>query len=244
LDLKTTNEIRCNREFEYINESEIADYKSGRRIKTNTESILKVLYPKVDKSLGKNTNKFKQAISKFINNRNAQLFDTCPCDRIYYGEDDEKDMLQALGISKQEISEAIQGTYYYPIASFNPRAAKDELTVLMLTVIRYFVRKKDQKNTELAMIYLAFSGKFYPSIHYMSFPKVQPSEYRHVMEYVLNNMLSNKFDLKTKGSVFGAIKSVGNTWLDSYDDMFKSYDDEDVVYLIQQLHNRIKSFCF
>ena len=208
----------------------------------STESILKILYPKVEKSLTKNTPKFKQVISKFMNDRNAQIFDTCPCDRIYYGENDENEMLHALDITKAEIKEAVEGTYYYPITAFNPRAAKDELTVLMLTVIRYFIKKKDQQNTELAMIYLAFSGKFYPSVHYMAFPKVQPSEYRHVMEYVINSMLSNKFDLKTKGSVFGAIKSVGLTWLDSYDDMFKSYDDEDVVYLIQQLHNRIKSF--
>lgn len=208
----------------------------------STNSVLSVLYPKVEKSLGKNTNKFKLCVSKFINDRNASLFDTCPCDRIYYGEDDANMMFDALAITKPEIAEAIAGTYYYPIASFNPRSAKDELTVLMLTVIRYFVKKKDQKNTELAMIYLAFSGKFYPSVHYMSFPKVQPSEYRHVMEYVLNSMLSNKFDLKTKGSVFGAIKSVGLTWLDSYEKLFNTYTDEDVVYLIQQLHNRIKSF--
>lgn len=208
----------------------------------STTAILKILYPKVEKSLGKNTNKFSACISKFINDRNAVLFDTCPCDRIYYGENDANEMFAALDITKAEIEEAINGTYYYPIASFNPRAAKDEITVLMLTVIRYFIKKKDQKNTELAMLYLAFSGKFYPSVHYMSFPKVQPSEYRHVMEYVLNSMLSNKFDLKTKGSVFGAIKSVGITWLDSYDKLFNTYTDEDVVYLIQQLHNRIKSF--
>lgn len=207
-----------------------------------TEAILKILYPKVEKSLPKNLSKFKACISKFVNTRNEQLFDTCPCDRIYYGEDDANEMFQALDISKAEVTEAVSNTYYYPIAAFNPRAAKDEITVLMLSVIRYFIKKKDQQNTELAMLYLSFSGKFYPSIHYMAFPKVQPSEYRHVMEYVLNNMLSNKFDLKTKGSVFGAIKSVGNTWIESYDDMFKSYDDEDVVYLIQQLHNRIKSF--
>jgi hypothetical protein len=62
------------------------------------------------------------------------------------------------------------------------------------------------------------------------------------MEYVLNNMLNNKFDLKTQGSVLGAIKSIDNTWIDSYTKLFDSFSDEDIVYLIQQLHNRIKSF--
>ena len=207
-----------------------------------TEAILKILYPKVETALSKNTNKFKSAVSDFVNARNAVMFDTCPCDRIYYGEDDANQMFTAVGINKADVTEAIQQTYYYQIAAFNPRAAKDEITVLMLTIIRYFERKNDRKIAELAMIYLSFSCKFYPSIHYMAFPKVQPSEYRHVMEFVINNMLSEKFYLKTQGSVFGAVKAYGMTWLDSYERMFKSYDDEDVVYLIQQLHNRIKTF--
>jgi hypothetical protein len=101
---------------------------------------------------------------------------------------------------------------------------------------------KKQKELELSCIYLAFSGSFYPSIHYGSFPKVQPSEYRHVMEYVVNNELSQKFDLKREGSVIGAVKSICMTWLDSYGNKLKTSDDEDIVYLLQQLHNRIKSF--
>lgn len=208
----------------------------------STDAILKILYPRVEQALSKNTNKFKQAVGKFINARNESMFDTCPCDRIYYGENDAMEMYEAVGMNKAQVTEAIQLTYYYPISAFNPRAAKDEITVLLLTIIRYFVKKNDDKNAELAMMYLAFSGKFYPSIHYMSFPKVQPSEYRHVMEYVVNKMLSDKFYLKTQGSVFGAIKAYGTTWLDSYERMIKDYDDEDVVYLIQQLHNRIKTF--
>ena len=99
-----------------------------------------------------------------------------------------------------------------------------------------------QKELELATIYLSFSGKFYPSIHYSSFPKVEPNQYRHIMEYVVNNKLTNKFDLKIHGSVLGAVKSIGLTWINSYEDLFKTSDDEDIVYLIQQLHNRIKSF--
>lgn len=209
---------------------------------TDSESIIKNLYPLVEKALSKGTIKFKNTISKFINERNKSLFDTCPCDRIYYGENDASEMYRTLGINKHDITTAIKGTYYFSISAFNPRAAKDELTCLMMCVVRYFYKKNDKQNLDLAMIYLSFSGKFYPSIHYMSFPKVQPSEYRYVMEYVLNNMVNNKFDLKTQGSVLGAIKSIDNTWVNSYTDLFNSFSDEDIVYLIQQLHNRIKSF--
>ena len=136
----------------------------------------------------------------------------------------------------------MQGTYYYNIANFNPRAAKDEFTVTLMMVIRYFYTKNMSKELDMAMIHLAFSGKFYPSIHYRSFPVTQPSEYRYIMEYVVNNKLSNKYDIKREGSLFKAILSICKTWLSSYGSRIKNSDDEDIVYLIQQLHTRIGSF--
>ena len=48
-------------------------------------------------------------------------------------------------------------------------------------------------------------------------------------------MLWNKFDLITQGSVFGAIRSVSNTWVESYADKLKTFEDEDIHYLVQQL---------
>ena len=112
-----------------------------------------------------------------------------------------------------------------------------------MMIIRYFVLKNDRKNAEISAIYLAFSGKFYPSIHYSKFPMVQPSEYPHVMDYVVNNMLTQKFDLKKYGSVFKAIQNLCTTWLNTYWSTFKKkMTDEDVADLIQQLHGRIKSF--
>ena len=62
------------------------------------------------------------------------------------------------------------------------------------------------------------------------------------MEYVVNNELSQKYDLASKGSVMGAVKSIGTTWMESYKSKLKDFNDDDVVYLIQQLHSRINSF--
>ena len=208
----------------------------------NTDVLVKQLYPKVANSLDKGLNRYKSCISRFIGNRNKELFDIAPCDRIYFGQTDLDDFYISLGITEVDIRKVLEGTYYYHIAAFNPRAAKDEFTVAQMMVIRYFFLKKKEKELELSLIYLAFSGKFYPSIHYAMFPKVQPSEHRYVMEYVVNNELSQKYDLKSQGNVIGAIKSVCKTWVASYEKRFKEMDDEDVVYLIQQLHNRIKSF--
>ena len=208
----------------------------------NTDALVKQLYPLVSNSMSRNTNKFKQVVSRFIDKRAPLLYDTCPCDRIYFGVEDKEDFYKSMGISEKEVNSILQKTYYYNIANFNPKAAQDEFTVTILMIIRYFYLKKMKKELELATIYLAFSGKFYPSIHYGSYKVVQPSEYRHIMEYVINNKLSNKYDIKREGSVFGAVRSISLTWLDTYADKLKDCDDEDVVYLIQQLHNRIKSF--
>lgn len=210
--------------------------------KKNSNVLLKELYPLITDKLKSNVNKYKLCVGRFVNKRSKELYDIAPCDRIFFGQDDINDFYSSLKIDEKEITPILRKTYYYESTLFNIRPAKDEFTMAIMMIIRYFFLKKMQKELELAMIHLAFSGKFYPSVHYGSFPKVQPSQYRYVMEYVVNNMLSAKYDLKIQGSVIGAIRSICMTWIDSYKDRFKDFDDEDAVYLVEQLHNRIKSF--
>lgn len=204
--------------------------------------ILSKLYPKISSFLNSNTSKFKRLVAGFLNDRAKEIHEIAPFNRIVFSLDDAKKLFDCINISEQEVINIISNTYYYPIANFNPKAAKDPFTVTLLTIIRYFVIKNKKKEAELATIYLSFSGKFYPSLHYSSFPKVEPAEHRSVMEYAVNNKLSQQFDLKREGSLFGAMRSRGNTWLNKYKDRFKDFDDGDVVYIIQQLHDRIKSF--
>ena len=207
-----------------------------------TSVITKTIYPMVQNSISKNTNKYKKNIQVFLEERSKDIYDIAPFTRIYFGQNDIDDYFKAISIKENDIKEKLSKAYFWNM-NFNPAAAKDPFTISMMCTIRYFMKKNDQKNAEISAIYLAFSGKFYPSIHYSKFPTVQPSQYRHVMEYVVNNMLTQKFDLKREGSVFGAIRSVCKTWLKTYDRLFKSdMNDEDYAMLIQQLHGRIKSF--
>ena len=208
----------------------------------NTTSILDNIYPIVEKKLNekKTMEAYKNMLNKFMEYRSNDLYDIAPCSRLYFGEQDKDNYFKVFNISDLEIKEYIDKTYYGVIDNFNPRAAKDELTVMQLCVIRYFIEKNDKKQTDLACIYLSFSGKFYPSIHYRSYPKVAPI--RHVMEFVVNSKLSKKFDLVQTGSILGSIQSIDKTWISSYSQKFKKFSDEDVVYLIQQLHSRIGSF--
>lgn len=211
---------------------------------SDVEVIVKQLYPIIENKINTPAfiRKFKILMGEFIERRHASLYDIAPCDRIYFTQEDVNKMYQAVGIKEHEISVIIKKTYYGQIAKFHPDAAKDPLTILALCILRYFFLAKKQNELDLALIYLSFSGKMYPSVHYGSYPTFQPSEYRHVMEYVVNNALSNKFDLKRHGNIINSIKSVGYTWIDKYSDRLTDFDDEDIVYLVQQLRDRIKSF--
>ena len=208
-------------------------------MKTST-AIQTIAYKSVTKDF--NMTKYKRYVSSFLEARTTELYDTCPCDRIFFRSTDYELYWSGTGFKEQDMKTSIDNSYFGSMRDFNPRAAKDPLTIAQICIVRMFLMKGDQKEAQLAGVYLAFSGKFYPSIHYASYPKTPPSQYRHVMEYVVNNKLSNSYELKVQGSVFGAINSLVETWLDTYKDKFKSFKDDDVVYVIQQLHTRIKSF--
>lgn len=212
-------------------------------VSNRTSVIAKKIYPIIQESFDKKNTitRYKKNIQNFIEARSKELYEIAPYTRIYFTQKDVDNFFRSVGFTENQIRNELKNTYYWNMR-FNPQAAKDPFTVAMMMVIRYFVLKDDQKNAELSAIYLAFSGKFYPSIHYSKFPTVQPIEYKHVMDYVVNNMLTQKFDLKREGSVFGAIRSICITWLNTYRNIFKNPDDEDIADLIQQLHGRIKSF--
>lgn len=209
-----------------------------------TDAIVKGIYPIMSARLSTpaGLTAYKNNVGYFLNARSKELYDIAPFTRIYWSNDDLQMFYKAMQVTEPQIMEHVSKTYYYPQASFNPRCAKDPFVCSQLMVIRYFLLKKMKKELDLSIVYFAFSGSFYPSIHYGSFPKVQPSEYRYIMEHVVNNVLSQRFDLKQEKNVIGAVKSIGMTWIKSYEDRIKSSDDDDCVYVIQQLHNRIKSF--
>lgn len=209
----------------------------------NTTAIKSGIYPLVEKALSNKAilSKYIKLVGDFINARSQDLYDICPCSRIMYSQQDEDLFFATLKIDKKEVEKHLQKTYYASIPNYNPRNAKDPLTMTALTVVRYFILHNKLKELDLACIYLSFSGTIYPSVHYGSF-RYSPEQYRPIMEYVVNNRLSNKFDLKQQGSVIGAIKSVYTSWLNKYKNEFKSYTDYDASYIIEQLRGRIKSF--
>jgi len=208
-----------------------------------TYVIIDKLYPLVAPAVEKNLNKFKNCISDFINANHKQLYDVGPYDIIYFKRSDAEKMFKALGISENEVISIMEDCFFWRIP-YNPPCAKEPYILVLMCIIRYFLLTKKQKEAEITTCYLAFSGKIYASLFVgAAFPKAPPSKYRAVMDYVINNKLTNKHSLKSEGTLFGAVKAQMNTWLDTYGpDLIHRPDDDDIGKMIQQIRDRVKSF--
>ena len=215
---------------------------------TITSIIVKDLYPVVEKALIKNSSKLQACIAKFINDRHDQMFDIAPYDRIYFNQTDLDAFWLAIGITEDEVRNILSKCYYWDIPENSGiralRCAKEPYVMTLMMCIRYYLKKSMTKQSELTAVYLAFSGKFYASVHAgVVFPTVPPSKYKTVMDYVVNNMLSDKFDLKKEGTVFGAIMAMCKTWLNAYGTKIKGNPtDKELLIIVQQLRDREISF--
>lgn len=208
-----------------------------------TYTIVDKLYPVVADKLSKNMRKYMACISDFINTNHKQLYDVGPYDVIYFRRSDVDKLFKAIEFSEEELSGIMQECFFWNIP-FNPPCAKEPYILLLMCAIRYFLINKKRKEAEITACYLAFSGKIYASLFVgAAFPKAPPSKYRTVMDYVVNNMLTNKHSLKSEGTLFGAIKAQSNTWIDTYGpDLVKRPDDAEIGMMIQQIRDRVRSF--
>ena len=209
----------------------------------STSVIANKIYPIVEKSLTRNTKQLKDCIGRYITSRYNELYDDAPYHRIYFGKNEIDDFFKSVKISEDEVLGHLKNAFFWDM-DYNPPQVKEPFVIAVLCCIRYYLIKNNKKMAELCSIYLAFSGKFYASVHGQLFPKFPPSEHRPVMEYVVNNQLSMKFELKKEGNLFGAIRNLCITWLNTYSNLIKSksFDDEDAGSVIQQLRDREKSF--
>ena len=210
----------------------------------DSKVLITKLYKLVSNCLDKNDSKFRANIAKFMNDRHEQLFDIAPYDRIYFNQTDVDLLFKSLGTTEKEVATIMSECFFWDIP-YNPQCAKEPYVMTLMMCIRYYLKNSKRKFAELTAIYLAFSGKFYSSLHGgAAFPKIPPSKYKTVMDYVINNMLTDKFDLKKEGSVFGAVKSLCITWMETYENQLlsNSTSDDDFGKLVQQLRDRERSF--
>ena len=202
--------------------------------------VIDKIYPLVDASLKTKVPALKACIERFIHSRQQSLYDYAPVDRIFFKKSDVNDFFNSINVSLKEVTNILPELYYWKDNEL--QACKDEFSLTAFMALRYLIKeKKDFKIIELMGVYIAFSGKFYATCHYQLWNHYTPK--REVMDYVINYMLSQKYDLIREKSVFGAIRSLVDTWLEKYsDELASDITDERLCYLIHQLHNRVFAF--
>lgn len=203
--------------------------------------IVEEIYPLVDSTMSRKSTALKSCIERFVHKRHDSLYDYAPVDRIYFRKGDVDDFFKSIGVNEKEVTKILPSLYYWETDEL--QACKDEFSLTCLMTLRWLLKNKpnDKALIELTAMYLAFSGKFYASCHYNLWRHYTPM--REVMDYVVNYMLSQKFDLVKTKSVWGAMKNLTMTWLDKYkEELASDLTDERVSYLIHQLHNRILAF--
>lgn len=219
-------------ELEILNELKFVD----------TNFIITRLYKLIEEKLSKPAIKrsYLANISNFFNSRHDQLHDIAPYTNIYYNQTDIDKLFKSLQLEEKEVINILQNVWFWK-ESYRPKCAKEPYVEVMMCIIRFFLKNNDRKNAELSTIYLCFSGKFYASI-YSSFWKYPVN--KQVMDFVMNGMLTNKFDIKSAGTLFNAIKKMCITFLNKYNQRIldNKLTDDEMGKLIQQLRDREKSF--
>ena len=204
--------------------------------------ILDELYPLVKSKLDNKSieRKFISNIAQFFNAKSTQINDIAPYTNIYFNQSDLDKLLKSIDITEKEVIDILSKCWFWD-QDIRPKCTKEPYVEVLMCSIRYYIISNNIKYTEMVTIYLLFSGKFYASIYssLWRFP-VNPS----IMDYVINNNLSDKYDLKKEGTVFKAIKKLANTYLDKYskDIASRDHSDNDFKNNIQQLRDREKSF--
>lgn len=207
---------------------------------SDSNMIIGELYPLVSSKLDVNNKKLLRYISEFMNKRHNEIHAVAPYTRILYNVDDERKLYISVDITEKEIENILKKTFFWN-KDVRPKCIKEPYVQLLMCSIKYFMNNNDQKNAELTTIYLLLTGKFYASLH-STYWKYGVQE--NVMDYVVNNMLSDKFDLKREGTIFKSLQKMANTYLSKYEDIIKADDlsDDDFKLLIQQLRDRLNSF--
>lgn len=207
--------------------------------------ISQKLYPVVIKAYDQNKNAVKKLIGEFITAKYSSLYATGPYEIIYFTKDDYDNFWKAIKLNENQILSIMRECFFYqpPFdkTAYNPKCVKAPFTAVMFCCIKKALKDKDKKMSELLTIYLAFSGQFYASIFSLFW---EYGAKKGVMEYIVNNKLSGKFDLKRYGNVFSAVQNICSVWLNYYskDILDPNLDDISYSTVVQQLHDREKSF--
>ena len=204
--------------------------------KKDTRIIHDRLYEKVSSSLRRREREFSSFARRFFDENSESLFATHPGGRVIYKQKKEEKIFEMCGVTIDEVSNAIEATGLNDPSWYNRNRP---VFILLVIALSYYdkARKKRQKEETLMLL----SSIIYASRQYHYFQYNTGQGFENAMRYTVNN-LSNKFLLKQKGSVWGAVEWTAEKSDDAYRRELTSGTDPDVFTYITNLYTRINQW--
>ena len=215
----------------------------------DTYIIRDELYPIVEKVLStpQGDRLFKNAVGKYINKNTEKLHTPGPQYLIVFGDNDKEEFYKIFKLTQRDIGVYI-GKVINVLKSSNNKStdfkllSNNHIFWLFYCCIRFYALHRDEKGLNTALIIYALS--VYPSIFhkYFKYEVSNPA----CMQYTIDN-LTNKFIIKQKGHIYGALAYSISQSYKFLKEAFKDASDKEVIRFIQRIRNdqnsMIKKIC-
>ena len=192
------------------------------------------IYPIVHNTLSTpvGDRKFKRLVEQFVDRNSVRLHEPCPISQIPFMDSDKKNFMECFNITEAELIKPIKQMTNSVSSKANFKLIhQNPIFSLLYCVIRYYTLNKDEKGLYASLVIYALA----------SYPSVFDKYFKHgankgVMLYTADK-LTNKFIIKQKGHVYGALTESIRSSYGFLKDAFKDGSDREVIRFIQRIRN-------
>lgn len=199
-----------------------------------TYVIKEEIYPRIQKVLSTSTGdrEFRKRVENYIDRNSEKLHEPCPMSLIPFTDAVKGEFYTLFGITENEIKAIINKMVKMVSDQAQFKLVKNNpIFTVFYCCVRYYTLKKDTTGVNIALIIYALAA--YPSIFSKYFPH---GVNEGVMRYTADN-LTNKFIIKKRGHVFGALSDSIQSSYSFLEKEFKDASDKEVVRFIQRIRN-------
>ncbi len=172
------------------------------------------IYPKIKTSLSdkRNVLELKKVFNSLINSNSDALAATIPSKSIYTNMDMENKIFKFIGVSKDDIKEAIKASPDIPKESDKWRVIKNPVYMATMFLVIYFNNIKNDEMRNQSMFICSLY--MYRNVRSKYFKRTSQATIS-IMEYTLNR-LSYKNDLKKYGSILKMIAKKSEVFINNW----------------------------
>lgn len=194
------------------------------------------IYKKIKDSLSRRTKELMLELSKFFDLNTEALFQPTMMKRIIFSSSFEEKLFDIMGVTDDEVKNAIIETKLNDDKWFQRNRP---VYFIILFAVKYYEEKGMKREKEKVLMLL--SSIIYSGRHQKYFMYNDSNSFTAAMDYTVNN-LSNKFLLKNKGTVFGALEDITLKSDKTYAKQLKNANDKEIIDWIMCLYTRINQF--